>query len=517
MSKQINTNVKIKRNEYILTKAKEYKKELLTSVVYPQSNVEIIEDHTRIHRLAVRELSDFVISEEMAAGDEFILDFGNHYVGTMEFDIESAGSPADAPLLFEIRYGEMPVEIAADYSDYDGWISRSWLQDYQYHIDVLPHRFVSERRNSFRYVRIKVIATSEKYRVVFKNVKLNYCSAVSNINLEEGIDKKLNKINEVSVRTLQNCMQDVFEDGPKRDRRLWLGDLYLQAQANYHSFNNYDLVKRCLYLFAGVPDQDGRVCANLFVKPNVIADDTYLFDYSLHFINTLADYYVKSQDRETVQDLYETAKKQIAFAETHINSNNLVEERDYWWAFFDWQDDLKKATAAQGLYLFTLKNMLILAKEFDLEYVPILEKRYSELKSSALKYLYDENLDLFICDEQVSWHSQIWMILADVVEGEDAEKLLKRALNHREITNVVTPFAQHFLVEAYLKVGDKCSAIKLIKEYWGTMVDLGADTFWELFNQKDLEFSPYGSHLANSYCHAWSCTPVYLISQYNLN
>ena len=27
-------------------------------------------------------------------------------------------------------------------------------------------------------------------------------------------------------------MQDVFEDGPKRDRRLWLGDLRLEALAN---------------------------------------------------------------------------------------------------------------------------------------------------------------------------------------------------------------------------------------------------------------------------------------------
>lgn len=29
-----------------------------------------------------------------------------------------------------------------------------------------------------------------------------------------------------------DCMQSVFEDGPKRDRRLWLGDLRLQALAS---------------------------------------------------------------------------------------------------------------------------------------------------------------------------------------------------------------------------------------------------------------------------------------------
>lgn len=53
----------------------------------------------------------------------------------------------------------------------------------------------------------------------------------------------------VSVRTLRQCMQTVFEDGPKRNRRLWLDDLRLQALTNYVSFRDYALVKRCLLLF----------------------------------------------------------------------------------------------------------------------------------------------------------------------------------------------------------------------------------------------------------------------------
>jgi hypothetical protein len=36
------------------------------------------------------------------------------------------------------------------------------------------------------------------------------------------------------------------EDGPKRDRRLWLGDLRLEALANYETYRNFDLVKRSL-------------------------------------------------------------------------------------------------------------------------------------------------------------------------------------------------------------------------------------------------------------------------------
>ena len=51
-------------------------------------------------------------------------------------------------------------------------------------------------------------------------------------------------------KTLKGCMQDVLEDGPKRDCRIWLGDLRLQARANYYTFKNYDLTKCCMYIFA---------------------------------------------------------------------------------------------------------------------------------------------------------------------------------------------------------------------------------------------------------------------------
>lgn len=59
-------------------------------------------------------------------------------------------------------------------------------------------------------------------------------------------------IDNVAVLTLQNCMQEVFEDGPKRDRRLWLGDLRLQALVNDVTFARHDLVRRCLYLLPGI-------------------------------------------------------------------------------------------------------------------------------------------------------------------------------------------------------------------------------------------------------------------------
>lgn len=62
-----------------------------------------------------------------------------------------------------------------------------------------------------------------------------------------------------------------------------LDKLRLQALANYATFDNVELVKRCLYLFAGMTTEEGKISSNVFVKPENIPDDTFLYEYSLFF------------------------------------------------------------------------------------------------------------------------------------------------------------------------------------------------------------------------------------------
>lgn len=122
--------------------------------------------------------------------------------------------------------------------EYDGWISRGWIQEEYFHVDTLPTVLELSRRYAFRYLEIDVLDTSMKWQLVVDEV---VCRSVSAVSTEEtksfsSEDQMIQKIDKVSLRTLQNCMQSVFEDGPKRDRRLWLGDLRLQALANYETF-----------------------------------------------------------------------------------------------------------------------------------------------------------------------------------------------------------------------------------------------------------------------------------------
>lgn len=167
-----------------------------------------------------------------------------------------------------------------------------------------------------------------------------------------------------------------------------------------------------------------------------------------------------------------------------------------------------------GVLLYSLRCGIQLCSELgEQELAEKFTFEYEQGKLAALQVLWDKDEKFFIsgADRQISWASQIWMCLAGVVEGQQAADLLKRAKQAESICGMVTPYLFHHYVQALLECDEKKLAITEIKKYWGSMLDAGADTFWELYNPEDPLESPYGSSMVNSYCHAWSCTPSYLM------
>ena len=125
-----------------------------------------------------------------------ILDFGDHQVGSFKIDINQTGSPMDAPLYLRLKFAEMPAELAVESSEYEGWLSRSWIQEEFIHIDELPVTLELPRRYSFRYVELKVIDTSPKWQAVFYNpvVTSENSADMTKVKKPEIEDEKLARI-----------------------------------------------------------------------------------------------------------------------------------------------------------------------------------------------------------------------------------------------------------------------------------------------------------------------------------
>ena len=518
---QINTDVEFIHDEILLKKAEENRPEIRTEEIAPVRIAEIVPDSSRLNGTAAKtsekdisQLSSYAWKRD----DRLILDFGDHRVGTFAIDIDQTGSPMDAPLYLRVKFAEVPAELEAESGDYNGWLSRSWIQEEFIHLDRLPARLSLPRRYSFRYVELKIIDTSPKWQVVFSNPVVTTETSADTSSFHPLVlkDEKLQRIYDVGLKTLADCMQDVFEDGPKRDRRLWLGDLRLQALADYASFDNTALVKRCLYLFAGMTTKEGKISANVFVSPRNIPDDTFLFEYSLFFISVLYDLHQAHPDEALVKELYPTAKKQIDLSLQMFDENGcLIPDEDYP-VFVDWSNDFNKDTAGQAEMIYVLKQFISLAETAGEPDVEFYRKKLDLISGYAKEKLYRPDRKLFVTgEEEFNIASQVWMILAGVMSPEENREIMQTAVRELfPVTGIATPYMYHHIVEALFEAGLRDEAVSLMKNYWGKMIDLGADTFWEAFDPSQPDYSPYGSPIVNSYCHAWSCTPVYLIRKY---
>ena len=452
-------------------------------------------------------------------GDEAFYDFGDHYVGYLTVEFQPFGRHPDSPLHFSIQFYESPEEFEEVPERYHGWIAPSWIQQEQVHIDVLPCSYRFERRYAFRYIKIKILKGSGNFDVIIDKLKLESVSSADESTLIPFKGKDEDKrLDQVAVRTLHDCMQEVFEDGPKRDRRLWLGDLRLQALTNYETYRNYDLVKRCLYLFAGDTLEEGRLSNNLFLYPEVACDNQTMFDYSLFYINTLWDYYQASRDMDTLQELEPVAYRQYELLSKCFDENDLLDMNKAGTCFVDWSPNLEKQAASHAIYVYALKDLIKIEQEMGKE-TSRLEQEIAHKTAAAMKRWYDEKRGLFVGGKyrRISYATQVWMILAGIVEGKEAAELLERVERYRFATKPSSPYMYHHYVQALIDCGEKQKAYEKMKSYWGGMLERGADTFWELYNPAKPNESPYGGKIIHSYCHAWSCTPAYFLRKYFTN
>ena len=509
---------RLRRNARFLQLAESLTPELQLTTIKPRAIVAMRKDNTQPHGWVAEDIatSDRLERQRLNTGDEVILDLGTHCVGYLNLGCEAVGSPQDAPVHLQFIFGEITAEVAEDFSDYSGWLSSSWFQQEHRYLDVLPANVELPRRYCCRYIKIRVVATSQKFGIQLNHISFTCVSSAGLLpSLTRFNDPLLQKIDDISILTLKNCMQTVFEDGPKRDRRLWLGDLRLQALVNYQTFQQNSLVCRCLYLFAAVTRDDGMVAANIFMQPEVIADDTYLLDYSLFFVATLADYFAQTGDRQTVVSLWPTAWRQIELAIERLDTDDVLQDSEQWWAFIDWHEQLNKQASAQGVFIYCLQKAMPLADAVAPQYSATIEQLQLRLKEASLKKLWQPESGFFVSGDkqQISWASQVWMILAEVGDEGFRQTLLNRLSADSPTITPQTPYMMHHYVEALLKCGRHDHAEQEIKAYWGEMVKRGADTFWEVFHPEKPDLSPYGSPLVNSYCHAWSCTPAWLLRQ----
>lgn len=517
--------------------AEETKPALHYQVVKPQAVVKAVKDVNAFQGWKYEKMQETVSNlQEKNFKDvkEVTLDFGKHLVGCFRFHTKTLGGrPQDAPVRIKFFFGELPAELNTPLDPWKGSLSRAWMQDEVVTVTQCDEWIEIPRRISFRYLKVELMGASRDFDFAIDDMEFKAQSSAGEVktSLLPSCSPEVSHINKVGIETLRECMQTVYEDGPKRDRRLWIGDMYLESLANRYSFQNYQMTKRCLYLFAGLAADDGVLISNCFELPTPHPQyGSYCLTYCLLWNSTLLEYLKDTGDKTTALDLWKVAKRQTEDAISYVDDRGIFNQHkrgSYVWLFFDWRDGLDVNTPMQGATIFALQQTYQLAKligkEKEVAEYPALIKK---MQKAARTYLYDVKRGVMVSGKdaqgdgmkcaqpQLSILSQVWSVKAGILSKKEGAKAIRTAMKNKEVLMPGTPYATHYLIEAMLLCNMQKEARQYLVDYWGGMVNKGADTFWEAYDPKDDFISPYGFSPVNSACHAWSCTPVYFIHQY---
>ncbi len=429
------------------------------------------------------------------------LDFGREIQGGIE--VVTTISNKNPVGRVRIRFGESVSEAMSDVGT-NGATNDHAMRDF---VVSLPWLGRLEVGNSgFRFVRIDLIDPDT--RVEIKEISATFTyrdipykgSFVCN-------DDRLNEIWMTGAYTVHLNMQDYLWDGVKRDRLVWVGDMHPEVMTINTVFGNNEVVPKSLDL-----------ARDLTPLPNWMNG---ISSYSMWWVLIHRDWYYYQGNLDYLKQQKEYLIALLRQLATKIDPSG--KETLDGGRFLDWPSSENKDAVHAGL-----QSMMVMTFRAGAELCTILgDPEMAKLCDSSV-----EKLKKHIPTMAGSKQAAALLAMSGLVSPENANKeVLAKDGVHKMST-----FYGYYMLKARAMAGDYQGAIDNVREYWGSMLDLGATTFWEDFDidwMKDAgridEMVPegkvdvhcsYGGYcyqeLRHSFCHGWASGPTSWLSQYVL-
>ena len=252
----------------------------LTSPVAQDSGLATIEPPPNLPQ--VRNLREVYLPQTVDQPTEFILGWDREEVGYLILSLSGAG--CEITCFYRESWEEA---IGRGFPHFEHWEAR--MQIDQVHLKAGETSWQSPDRRAFRYCRLRIVPDSGP--VTIEEIALRPCGhPVQLLGRFECSDDRVNKMWEVGVHMVRLCMQEVYEDGVRRDRMAWILDAQVEALVNYYAFGDRELFATTWRHFVTKQFDDGLIDS--------------LWDYSCWWVIALHDYYLHTADLNLVRALY---------------------------------------------------------------------------------------------------------------------------------------------------------------------------------------------------------------------
>lgn len=197
------------------------------------------------------------------------------------------------------------------------------------------------------------------------------------------------------------------------------------------------------------------------------------------------DYVVAINNLSIGRQLWSTLQGSLLKAMSHLDPKTHVfnSTLDPAWKFLDWAPNLVTSAGMHGLLLYCFKNANALASLLSITHLPYTDV-ISKMTAAAATFLSLNPPRLLMSgpDSQISLASVAWLTLPGAFPAQTCRDALLDALSSPETLKPLTPYLYHHIIDALATVSLFSEAVDLLKQYWGGIVNAGADTFWECFD-----------------------------------
>jgi len=447
-------------------------------------------------KLATRPMS-LISSEKRPNGQ--LYDFGKETFGFAKFNgLKGKG-------ILNIYYGESPEEaLSTDHCETLDRIpvDQSAAKDFTVPASKAFRYIYVEKENSLNY---------DSLSMLYEYLPLEYKGSFKCNDLQ------INKIWEVGAYTLHLTTREFFIDGIKRDRWTWSGDAYQSYLMNYYLFFDDQAVSRTIF--------------NLRGKDPVTSHINTIMDYSFYWFISIHDYYQYTGNKQLIEQLYPRMTSLMDFCLSRRNANGMMQGLAGDWIFIDWADfKMSKAgevSFEQLLFCRSLETMALCAKLMsDADNAKKYNQLAADLKSKLFTAFWSDKENAFIHNRengvmsaQVTPFTNIFAVLFNCLEADKIKAVKENVLLNPNAMKITTPYMRFYELEALCTLGEQIHVLNEIRDYWGSMINLGATTFWEKYNPEEKNpelLAMYGRPFGKSLCHAWGASPIYLLGKYYL-
>lgn len=325
------------------------------------------------------------------------------------------------------------------------------------------------------------------------------------------VSDAVKRIYDVSVRTLQLCMHEHFEDCPWREQVLYIMDSRNAMLSAYEAFGDLRFAKSNLWLISFSPLMGGLLPASAPSEPK---HSCVIPIYNLVYIIHVYEYLQRSGDVEFVRTLVPLMEGILSVFESN-KRDGLVAEFEGCWNFCEWTPELTGHEPDQGKRISLALNAFYILALSDMDKIySILGEEGSRAEEIAQMqkliaqkfYLHDEEaFTSYVGKRHVSSLVNALAVLCGAAKavGGDAEGIILDKIVSEKLGETSLAM-KPFLYDALLTAGEtyKDFILSDILRSFGYMLDRGATSFWETLEGE----KQYGG--AGSLCHAWSAISI---------